>query len=116
MTKLYKCGVRGVFLDWRRDYLTDRQQRVVVKGEAFYWLTVTSGVSQGFLLGPLLFIVCVNDLPGVFSRGSSIALYADDSKIYRVIHTQEDLSTFRSDIDKISEWCKMKKMIMNTKK
>ena len=47
---------------------------------------------------------------------SSIALYADDSKMYRVISTQEDLSTFQSDIDKISDWCKMNKMRINTKK
>ena len=76
---------------------TERQQRVVVKGEASDWLTVTSGVPQGSLLGPLFFIVYINDLPGVISKDSSIALYADDSKMYRVISTQEDLSTFQSD-------------------
>ena len=57
-----------------------------------------------------------DDLPGVISKNSSIALYADDSKMYRVISTQEDLSTFQSDIDKISDWCKMNKMRINTKK
>ena len=116
LTKLYKYGVRGGLLDWCRDYLTNRQQRVVVKGEVSDWLPVTSGVPQGSLLGPLFFIVYINDLPGVISKGSSIALYADDSKMYRVINTQEDLSNFQSDIDKISEWCKMNKMITNTKK
>ena len=92
------------------------QQLVVVKGEASDWLTVTSGVPQGSLLGPLFFIVYINDLPGVISKDSSIALYADDSKMYRVISTQEDLSTFQSDIDKISDWCKMNKTRINTKK
>ena len=62
------------------------------------WLTVTSGVPQDSLLGPLFFIVYINDLPGVISKESSIALYADDSKMYRVISTQEDISTFQSDI------------------
>ena len=52
----------------------------------------------------------------LISKDSSIALYADDSKMYRVISTQEDLSTFQSDIDKISDWCKMNKMRINTKK
>ena len=60
--------------------------------------------------------VVINDLPRVISKDSSIALYADDSKMYRVISTQEDLSTFQSDIDKISDWCKMNKMRINTKK
>ena len=57
-----------------------------------------------------------DDLPGVISKDSSIALYADDSKMYRVVSTQEDLSTFQSDIDKISDCCKMNKMRINTKK
>ena len=80
------------------------------------WLTVTSAVPQDSWLGPLFFIVYINDLPGVISKESSIALYADDSKMYRVISTQEDLSTFQSDIDKISDWCKMNKMRINSKK
>ena len=52
---------------------------------------------KGSLLGPVFFIVYINGLAGVVSKGSSIALYADDSKIYTVMSTQEDLSTFQSD-------------------
>ena len=87
-----------------------------MKGEGSDWLTVSSGVPQGSLLGQLFFMVYLNDLPVVISKGSSIALYTDDSIMYRVINTQEDLSTFQRDVDKISEWCKMNKMTMNTKK
>ena len=93
-----------------------KYKKVIVEGEASDWLTVTSGVPQGSLLGPLFFIVYINDLPGVISKDSSIALYADDSKMYRVISTQEYLFTFQSGIDKISDWCKMNKMRTNTKK
>lgn len=75
--------------------LTDRQQRVVVKGEASDWLPVTSGVPQGSLLGPLFFIVYINDLPGVISKGSSIAFYADDSKMYRLLILKKICLIFR---------------------
>lgn len=68
------------------------------------------------MLGPLFLIIYINDLPGVISMGSLITLYADDSKMYRVINTQEDLSSFQSDIDKILDGCKMYKMKINTKK
>ena len=90
-------GVQGGLLNWCRHYLTECQQCVVVKGEASDWLTVTSGVPHGSLLGPLFFIIYISDLPGVISKDSLIAIYADDSKKYRVIKTQEDLSSFQSD-------------------
>ena len=87
LAKLYKYGVHGDLLNWCRHYLTERQQRVVVNGEASDWLTVASGVPQRSLLRPLFFIICSNDLPGVISKNSSIALSADDSKMYsRVIN------------------------------
>ena len=57
LAKLYKYGVHGDFLNWCRHYLTERQQRLIVKGEASDWLTVTSGIPQGSLLGPLFFII-----------------------------------------------------------
>ena len=116
LTKLYKYGVHGSLLEWCRDYLTDRQQRVVVKGEVSDWLTITSGVPQGSLLGPLFFIIYINDLPGIINKNSSIALYADDSKLYRIINSPDDMSSFQGDLDKISDWCKENKMKINTKK
>ena len=53
---------------------------------------------------------------GVISKDSSIALYADDSKLYRIINSPEDMSSFQGDLDKISDWCKDNKMKINTKK
>ena len=62
------------------------------------------------------FIIYINDFPGVISKDSSIALNADDSKSYRIIHSLEDMSSFQGDLDKISDWCKDNKMKINTKK
>ena len=59
---------------------------------------------QGSLLGPLFFIIYINDLPGVISGDSSIiALYADDSKLYRVINSPEYIASLQDDLDKISD-------------
>ena len=65
-TKLYKYGARGSHLEQCRDYLTDHQQRVIVKGKASDWLTITSGMPQDSLLGPLFFIIYFNDLAGSY--------------------------------------------------
>ena len=64
LAKLCKYGVDRGYLNWCRGYLTEDQQRVVVKEEASDRLTVTSGVPRGALLGPFFFIVYINDLPG----------------------------------------------------
>ena len=95
----------------------DCQESVVVKGEAADRLTVTSSVPQGSLLGPLFFLV-YKDLPRVISKGSSIALYADDSKFYRIMNSKEDLTTFQSDIERKYQngVSLIYKIIMNTKK
>ena len=116
LNKLYKYGIRGSLLDWCRDYLTNSRRRVDVKGEVSDWLTVTSGMPQGSPLGPLFFIIYINDLPGVISGDSLIALYADDSKLYRAINSPEDIASLQDDLDKISDWCKESKMKVNVKK
>jgi hypothetical protein len=63
-------------------YLTDRQQRVVLHGVCSDWLPVTSGVPQGFILGPLLFLIYCNDVQNYIQANSTLALFADDSKLY----------------------------------
>jgi len=63
LTKLHRHGISGTALRWFASYLSNRQQRVVLKGAFSDWLSVTSGVPQGSILGPLLFLVFVNEMP-----------------------------------------------------
>ena len=79
--KLHLYGIHGQITSWIEDLLTARQQRVVVGGETFNWLDVTSGVPQGSILGPLLSIIYINDLPSSVTCHAEI--FADDSVIYR---------------------------------
>ena len=80
LKKLAEYGVSGKLHSWIQAFLTGRQQRVVLEGVRSEWMTVTSGVPQGSVLGPLLFLVYVNDLPEVVQCG--VKMFADDTKLY----------------------------------
>ena len=69
------------------------------------WLEVSSGVPQGSIPGPLLFVIFINDLPDIFKN--QMRLYADDSKIIAVIKNDDDISAFPEDIYRLLEWCKL---------
>ena len=89
LSKLKAYGVSGQLLTWFANYLSGRLQRVVIDGATSQWAPVTSGVPQGSLLGPLLFIIFINDLPDVAIGDVFTSLYADDTKVYRNINTIE---------------------------
>ena len=81
--KLEQSGIRGNILLWLKNFLTNRKQRVLLRNGASNWLHVTSGVPQGSILGPTLFLIYVNDIPEAIS--TSVKLFADDTKIYNDI-------------------------------
>ena len=99
LEKIQSYGREGHILEWTRDFLTRRRQRVMVSGEASEWKEVTSGVPQGSVLGPLLFVIFINDLPEVICQGSEVYLYADDAKIFRKINGTEDCVRLQADLD-----------------
>ena len=81
LLKLQSLGVSGELLDWTKCFLTTRSQRVVVNGQFSKWLPVASGVPQGSILGPLLFILYIDDIRHVV-EDSSIKYFADDLSLY----------------------------------
>ena len=101
-SKIRSYGITGHVLAWIQSFLSNRSQRVHINGASAEWSVVTSGIPQGSVLGPLLFVIYINDLPDkIISR---IMLYADDTKIYRRIKSEVDEAVFQKDIDSLQDW------------
>ena len=100
--KLEGLGVQGNILNWIKSFLTDRRQRVSVRGSFSSWLPVVSGVPQGSVLGPVLFLFYINDL--VDGLECPILLFADDAKIYKELRTPDDVEALARDMKRIQEW------------
>src|SRR5882757_10579548 len=95
-------------------FLTDRTQKVVIDGRASDSIPVTSGVPQGSVLGPLLFIIYINDLPDKIK--SKFRLFADDSLLYRKITNEGDIVELQQDLDEVVKWCNECHMELNLEK
>ena len=85
LKKLESYGIAGQLLKWIRDFLVGRRQRVRVNDSFSEWAPVTSGVPQGSVLGPVLFVVFINDLPDIVD--SCCEMYADDTKLFDSVET-----------------------------
>ena len=101
---------------WVFRILSSRSQRVVINGVFSPWVPVTSGVPLWSILGPLLFLLYINDLPNVPSPSTSIALFADDAKCYRVVRNAEDCSSLQHDLSSVYDWSKDWSLSYNTNK
>ena len=102
MTKVRALGIIGETADWIEDWLTGRKQRVVINGEASDWADITSGVPQGSVLGPLLFLIYINDIDiGLTSR---IAKFADDTKLGTNSANPREVEALQNDLNRLGEW------------
>ena len=98
--KLKSHGIGISIINWIEQCLTDRGQRVVV--EVSNWKPVLSGVIQGSVLGPILFLLYINDLEeGVTSKTLT---FADDTKLFRKIKGNGDKQQLQDDVDKLTKW------------
>ena len=113
--KLDQYGIRGPTLNWIQNFLTNRTQKVVVDGSSSESARVRSGVLQGTVLGPLLFLTYSNDLPSTVS--SQVRLFADDCLLYRPIKCRADQEQLQlHDLSALQDWADRWGMCFNPSK
>ena len=100
--KLKAYGIDGNLLNWIKEFLSNRKQRVVINGKESSWEPVTSGVPQGSVLGPVLFVIYVNDLPEVTQAVAE--MFADDTKLFRLVPDDESRKSLQDDINRLTKW------------
>ena len=102
------------FHAWLTNFLTTRMMRTIVEGEKSRETSVDSGVPQGTVLGPIMFLCHINDLPDCVN--SSVRLFADDCLLYRTIKKEEDHHTLQTDLKNLEQWANDWGMRFNAKK
>ena len=114
IAKMLKYHINGNVVKWCSAFLTDRRQKVVLNGKSSKWGKVLSGVPQGSVIGPLLFVIFINDLPGVTL--SMVQMFADDIKIFRSLISSQDHPTLQNDLLHLENWAERNRMSFNPKK
>ena len=114
LQKIESYGITGNIHMWLKSFLKDRKMKVVVEGDHSKEVEVLSGVPQGTVLGPLLFLCHINDLPDVVK--SQVRLFADDCLLYRPIRNQNDHVALQNDLSHLETWAKNWGMRFNAKK
>jgi hypothetical protein len=116
LQKLKHYGITGNILSWLKKFLFYRKQRVILDGKLSSTLDVSSGVPQGTVIGPLCFLVYINDMPACVSTGTKTSLFADDALVYREVVSKDDPTSFQHDLDALSTWGTDWLMSFNTDK
>ena len=115
-TKLEYYGIRGLPLEWIKSYLTNRLQFVEFNGNSSSYHSILCGVLQGSILGPLPFLLYINDL-NYISKLIDLVLFADDKNLF-LYHKDPNalVNTLNSELEKLSRWFKANKLSLNLKK
>ena len=110
--KLKSMGISGELYNLLENYLSDRFQRVLLNGQTSSWRPVLAGVPQGSILGPLLFLIYINDLPNELK--SNAKLFADNTSLFTIVKDEtESANTLSNDLSEISKWAYDWKMLFN---
>jgi hypothetical protein len=116
LEKVKGIGVEGCVLKWIENWLTGRMQRVVLDGRSSDWRAVTSGVPQGSVLGPVLFLIFIRDLDGATDRKSLLKKFADDTKVAQKVKEDTDRAALQNVLDKMMAWAAKWGMEFNRQK
>ena len=117
LEKLQRIGLDAHLIMWIKNYLTLRMQSVAVDGATSNPMPVLSGVPQGSVLGPLLFLICINDITTIsLSTLSQCILYADDVLLYQPITCSYDVRAIKFDIEEVEQWADSNHLNLNPTK
>ena len=114
LLKLKSYGITNKVYQWIESFLKNRHQEVVINNKHSTRLKVNSGVPQGSVLGPTLFLIFINELPN--TSKTTVKLFADDTKTYSEIKEQKDNDKLQSTTDAFTEWSKKWKLNFNPSK
>ena len=117
LAKLTAHGITGNIYNWIQSWLADRMQRVVLNGTQSKWSNVSSGVPQGSVLGPLLFIIFINDIDSaVDTLHCTLLKFADDTKGTHIVNSDDDADKLQRDLDNLFKWSSDWQMLFNLDK
>ena len=113
--KMKKLGIQGKLAVWIHNFLRDRKQRIIANGAISSESTGISGVLQGTVLGPLLFLIMFNDIDEKVLN-SCVSVFADDTRITKVVKCEEDAEELQKDLESLYDWAREHNMSFNTSK
>ena len=114
LRKIKALGIEGKVLDWIAAFLNNRRQCVIVNGSASRWSDVVSGVPQGSVIGPVLFVIFINDMPNHINN--FISLFADDAKLFGKSTSPTDRDSIQEDLNTLQQWSEMWQLSFNASK
>ena len=114
--KLIALGINGLLLEWINSFLSNRVQCVVLEHCFSGWCPVISGVPQGSVLGPILFILFINDISSICPGDVNHQLFADDLKLYTTVSSNLDIISLQTSLDNLQHWCSIWQLEVNISK